>query len=190
MEIRAALSQLDEFNDDHWTGDGMPKTDKVSELVGQKITRKQILDAAPHFTRNNLDLGDGEENEEEEELQPEEVTGEGYVLQSETYLEFIQECRKIPKDCLEIAEKEIKSRADALEIEAKRLVAQANEIRRFIGPIRDRIRFEYPNGTNQQAIKDYIESQKRMRAERAVMGRLAPIDESLRMRHNPRPRMK
>lgn len=52
MDIQKALAQLDPANDDHWTSDGAPRVDVVSEITGDKsLKRKDITDAAPKFTR-------------------------------------------------------------------------------------------------------------------------------------------
>jgi len=53
MNILEALSALDTDNDDDWTKDGLPKTDAVSEVVGEKVTREMITEVAPLFTREN-----------------------------------------------------------------------------------------------------------------------------------------
>lgn len=53
MDILSALSALDLGDDEHWTKDGLPKTDVVSEAVGETVTRAQITEAAPLFTREN-----------------------------------------------------------------------------------------------------------------------------------------
>lgn len=56
MDILEALSALDPDNKEDWTKDGLPKTDVVSDLVGEPITRAQITEAAPLFTKDNLVL--------------------------------------------------------------------------------------------------------------------------------------
>lgn len=55
MNIREALAQMDTLDNDQWTADGSPKVDTVSEILGRTTTRKEITDAAPHFTRENTD---------------------------------------------------------------------------------------------------------------------------------------
>lgn len=55
MNIREALGQLDSIDDDQWTGEGLPKVDVVSSILGRTTTRKEITDAAPHFTRTNAE---------------------------------------------------------------------------------------------------------------------------------------
>jgi hypothetical protein len=49
--ISEVLSKLDPNKDDHWTMDGLPQLEVVSSLSGFKVTRKQITDARPGFTR-------------------------------------------------------------------------------------------------------------------------------------------
>lgn len=50
QEIIDALKELDPKNDDHWTGDGLPK---LSALKDVKANRQEVTAAAPHFTREN-----------------------------------------------------------------------------------------------------------------------------------------
>jgi hypothetical protein len=53
MEIHEALLLLDTSDDAKWTGDGLPRVEFVSELVGRDLSRQEITDAAPHFSREN-----------------------------------------------------------------------------------------------------------------------------------------
>lgn len=51
-QIKNALSSLDVGNDNHWTGDGLPRLDTVKMLSGdQSVTRDAVTQAAPGFTR-------------------------------------------------------------------------------------------------------------------------------------------
>lgn len=53
-KIKHVLSQLDEDNDDHWTEEGVPLMSAVHAVAGDNgITRANLLDAAPLFTREN-----------------------------------------------------------------------------------------------------------------------------------------
>ena len=52
MSIAEALSQLDVDNDEHWTQDDLPRLDVVSKLVGHSVSRKEITDVAPEFSRS------------------------------------------------------------------------------------------------------------------------------------------
>lgn len=49
--ITEALAQLDHTNDEHWTADGQPRIDVVKAIVGHTVTRQEIVDAAPDFSR-------------------------------------------------------------------------------------------------------------------------------------------
>lgn len=50
-EILEALLGLSPGNDEHWTTDGLPRLDAVENLLGASVTRKQLTNAAPEFTR-------------------------------------------------------------------------------------------------------------------------------------------
>lgn len=52
MEIVEALHTLDPKLATHWTGEGLPRIDVVSGIVGQTLTRKDISAAAPDFNRD------------------------------------------------------------------------------------------------------------------------------------------
>ena len=61
-KIREALSALDPADDDLWTRDGLPRTEVLSELVEvSALSRKEITQAAPRFTREHPDLSLGED---------------------------------------------------------------------------------------------------------------------------------
>lgn len=50
--IAAALAQLDHANDQHWTGDGLPRLETVRFFAGDSsITREAVTAAAPGFVR-------------------------------------------------------------------------------------------------------------------------------------------
>lgn len=49
--ITEALSLLDPATDTDWTGQGLPSVDAVAALLGVKVTRKEIEEAAPGFKR-------------------------------------------------------------------------------------------------------------------------------------------
>lgn len=77
MNIREALAQMDSMDDDQWTGDGLPKVDFVSGLMGKNVTRKEITDAAPHFSRSNMETIDADGTKTETTIQE---TGEEAVF--------------------------------------------------------------------------------------------------------------
>lgn len=53
--IIAALQKLDPSNDNHWTGDGLPRLDTVKLNAGdQSLTREDVTKAWPEFSRSNV----------------------------------------------------------------------------------------------------------------------------------------
>jgi hypothetical protein len=73
MNIREALSQLDTLDDDLWTSEGYPKIDAVKELLGRSVTRQEIVEAAPQFSRSNPIVEEEKLDEEASEDQPKVV---------------------------------------------------------------------------------------------------------------------
>lgn len=72
-KITEALLMMDSMDDDQWTADGSPKVDVVNKLAElEGITRAQILDAAPKFSRENFDVSASEDDEAEEAEKVEE----------------------------------------------------------------------------------------------------------------------
>ncbi len=59
LQIKDALARLDAANDEHWTADGMPRMDVMEELVGTSITRKDVTDALPDFSRAGIQAAQG-----------------------------------------------------------------------------------------------------------------------------------
>lgn len=73
MDIREILMNLDALDDDQWTADGAPKIASVSAALGETVTRQQIVDAAPGFTRENMVIdGYGDNGEPAEVEAPDE----------------------------------------------------------------------------------------------------------------------
>lgn len=73
-QIIEKLQDLDPDNDEHWTQDGAPRMAVIEESLGNEVTREQINEAAPQFSRENFvlpesNLPDEEEEEEEEQSQ-------------------------------------------------------------------------------------------------------------------------
>lgn len=55
--ILTALTQLDTTNDEHWTGDGLPRLDALAKLMHvSNVKRGDVTEAAPNFTRDNATL--------------------------------------------------------------------------------------------------------------------------------------
>ena len=83
MEIAEAVQALDPKNDDHWTAEGLPRMDAVEKLFGDdQITRQQVSDAVPGFTRETalakaspppVEDPDDEEDEDEDDEDEKEI---------------------------------------------------------------------------------------------------------------------
>lgn len=57
-KILKALSGLDANNANHWTADGQPRIETVRMLAADgSLTRDQVREAAPDFSRTNTNLG-------------------------------------------------------------------------------------------------------------------------------------
>lgn len=68
-KIVDALQKLDVANDNQWTQDGLPKIEILKFLMGgEAITREQVEEAAPGFTRANPVIGDGGKDGENNEV--------------------------------------------------------------------------------------------------------------------------
>jgi hypothetical protein len=53
-KIKAALAKLDPKNDNHWTGDGLPRIETLRLLSGTPtLTREEVLAVAPTFSRQS-----------------------------------------------------------------------------------------------------------------------------------------
>lgn len=169
MEIVTALNKLEHGNDIHWTGEGLPRLDVVSGLVGSKVTRKDITDAVPNFVRQVAD----EEDSEAEPGSPTalaETEGGGDspgqisvldmpiadVLSShELTLEAIDVLSEMNGDLLrerDLINKELQ------QVSLKGVILE-----------RQRVKHETEKGgdANMQGIRDYLDKQKEVREMRA-----------------------
>lgn len=50
-KLETVLGSLDPENDDHWTGDGSPKLDILSSLIGERVTRALVTKEFPLYNR-------------------------------------------------------------------------------------------------------------------------------------------
>lgn len=56
-KIKETLALLDSGDDSHWTDDGLPRLDVVSSLSGVKVTRDDVNQIAPGFSRGGTTTG-------------------------------------------------------------------------------------------------------------------------------------
>lgn len=180
MDIRSALGQLDTLEDSHWTGDGAPMVTAVTELVGEKVSRQDIVDVAPKFSRENTELpevegGDQGDLDEAEVSKETETSKEVDNTLLQEYSEqdplpegeFVAVMNKMSKEDL----KAFQELVHAQHAHAVGLMKEAQEMKarldRAVMHIDSRVQTVFPDKTNQQAIQDYLESQRQQRASRA-----------------------
>lgn len=59
--IADVLTKLDTANDSHWTADGLPSLETIAGMLGRDVTRKEVTDTAPNFSREALRKADEED---------------------------------------------------------------------------------------------------------------------------------
>ena len=190
MNIKEALGQLDTLEDANWTADGAPAVDAVSALLGKKVSRAEITEAAPKFSRENTDLSGPTTEVQEQEPAPvaEEPTIDMSVLEA-----FVDMEPMLPN---ELADKVLSKIDPKLLPEIDLMLAQqmliieqkekeVEEMKRKVklgrALTQTWIKQLVPDMSNQQAIQAYIRSSHERRAEKAaeirtVLGGLKPAD--------------
>ncbi len=71
MNIQYILMNLDALDDDLWTADGAPKIAAIVSALGKAVTRQQIVDTAPGFTRGNMVIEGYDSGDSEDIVEPE-----------------------------------------------------------------------------------------------------------------------
>lgn len=190
MDIREALSQLDSLDDDQWTTDGAPRTEVVSELVGRKVTRAEIINAAPKFSRSNMELiEENSDAKEVEELRQgeEEVTDTSAIeafLDQDPMLpsDFVQQVLKtMPTNQLSVLETMLIEQLAAVDVKQNELDEMRRRVKANLASTRATIKAFIPDMDNQQAIQSYIKKQNEQRLARAlrmkeVLGDMKPSE--------------
>ena len=153
MDIKhQGLLKLDAANDDHWTSDGAPRLDVVSELLGVDVTREQVIEADPFFTRESVvaaeEPDDGTLPEAQEEAEASEMTEADLLMQS----------MRMKQAQIDEAGKDV----DKAQGVMKRLVAQMDVLAKQADKL-TRAKLSY------QPFADYLASQNQMRIDRAAM---------------------
>jgi hypothetical protein len=93
MDLLQVLRTLDPENDDHWTTDGLPRVDAVTKIVGGKVDRDQITDAAPLLNRESMRADPGTKGNQKPE-QPAEVADVGSSPAAPPFAKVAQESAK------------------------------------------------------------------------------------------------
>ena len=170
MNIKEALASLDALDDEQWTQDGAPKTDVVSELVGHKVSRAEIIEAAPKFSRENMVVED--EKEPEVKTETEETVLDNSVLEAFAEMEPMlpeelaaKVLSKIDPMQLESVEKFLIEQIAVSAAKQKEIDEMNRRLKLGLATTRLWIKQLVPDMNNQQAIQEYI---KRSQANRAA----------------------
>ena len=116
MELKEALTQLDPTVDAHWTSNGNPRISYLIELTGNEtLTRMEVTDAAPEFTRETAP-----ESTQEEQPPSKHVAR---TLDSYTREEIFSSEILLERFADSLGEK-----AQRLAVEEKRIQTQLREI--------------------------------------------------------------
>lgn len=167
MDIREALSNLDPFNDDQWTDEGAPKIDVLKELLGRPVTRQEIIDAAPHFSKDNpiLDEAALEEPEIVEQVPFDPAFFEEFSskepMQINTFLGFLN---TVPKEGLVELEDILIKKQISIAAQRKKLDEDDLRIRNAVVYTKARISVEIPDVSDEEANRAYIKKQQEIRA--------------------------
>lgn len=171
MNINEALSELDKTNDDHWTKDGAPRLDVVSELVGKEVKRKDVVDADPEYTRESRPDAPADKDESVPEPEPyadesveEEKPRDPYAILEKPRTELFRDeasliaFREDASTIINDWDKERKALTKKIE-SLSRILQRADRMLTHINNAK-------PNSDTAD-VRAYLEGQKKVRAERA-----------------------
>lgn len=192
MDIKEALSQLDTLDDNLWTQDGSPKIEAVSDLVGNKVTRAEILEASPKFSRENPDTSAStDETKLDDETKPDDevASDEDFSLLDDletskpmSPADLAEKVlKKLPPKQLPMAEEVLKKQLAMLEAHEKEVAEAKRNLKLGLATTRTWIKSLIPDMSNQEAIQDYIKKSHEARARKAnaiqtALGGLRPSD--------------
>ena len=174
-QIAAVLKEMDPLDDDQWTGNGDPKVSYIKEKTGlEEVTRHMIFEADPSFNRMSPDA-EPEQEQKPEVTDPEDDEQENASVEHLSNLDepmtekqFAIFLRDVPAEDLRDVELLLKNQQIDISRQADYLVDLKFRVKRAVGFVQSRIKREVPDSSNQEAIRDYLESQKRQRADRAA----------------------
>lgn len=160
MNITEALRNADPLNDDHWTQDGNILLEFIENQIGEKVTRKEVLDLHPHFNRANAVLPIVEE--------PKEMTESPYVEGIMSPQEFADMTRDLDLESLRDL---LQQNAD-LVLENDKMVSQLAEMRKLLKVhkliIQKAMNAIEPDVDNQTAIRQHLQRQAENMMARSI----------------------
>jgi hypothetical protein len=178
-KVKSALEQLDPLDDDQWTADGAPKVETVSALLGEKITRQDIVNAVPDFTRDKAgqplaeqpkdeETSDVQENlndEEDDDNDAEQTQYEG-VPEGFDLAEFQSWLAQQKSDDLEKIAADIREKQGELSVRQNKLNEMVTGLKTAAGLVKMRIKTDFKNSSDTEATRNYIAAQAKARADR------------------------
>lgn len=173
MDIKEALAKLDPTNAEHWTGDGAPKLDALKDLMGETVSRQQVIEAAPQFTRDNAVIEPEDpfadpdpEQDEDEVVEASDKLREyldGEVLGPIEMQRFLE---NIDDDDLNFLEQLVASQLEAANVQLRAAEELQKLLKYDLGLTRATIKARIPDVDNQTAIRQYINAQNKARSAR------------------------
>lgn len=164
MDLKTALSQLDSLDDGHWTQEGLPRIEVLEGMVGEKLTRQQITDVAPKFSRSSMELPEAEKEEVAAPSPAQEILTKMAESEPMEPNQFAMAISRLPADALSAALQIVK---DQME-DCNELIAKAEAMKNWIKinrqTITTAIQHRAPEPPNQTAISEYLQSQQDLRA--------------------------
>lgn len=163
--ITEALAKLDPAEDKHWNQDGLPSLKALVEITGTKsITRKQVTEAAPHFTRENptLELPEATKPSDDVQVAPPENTEEPAAVD--------------PLVALEQAVEDARSAVATHQYTVDQVAKAHQTLKDRLYNATVELEKARPKRTTQDDISDYLAASHRARVERhmgSVNARLA-----------------
>lgn len=162
-QIKAALAGLDPKDDAQWTTSGQPIVDNIKKLLSdESVTRQDITNADPTFTRDTLRAAQGGAPAQVAK-DPVEHTGEQPSIE-ELLLKRAEADAEV-SEALEYATLELKEAQDAAD-EAARKVAKVRALQDRLLEAKAKVALP-PHVENTLAIQAFQKSQLAQRTERA-----------------------
>jgi hypothetical protein len=187
--ILQVLEMLDPKVDDHWTKDGLPALAFVKTAMGdQDITRKQVTDAAPEFSRSHYDMPTPSKVEAPAEPLLEDDQGIDDETVETTFAPLEELAPVDPKQaeynkvCARIAE--LQKEQEAIKLEIGQLTVVQGRLDPYVAKPGVKTAQQ-----DQDSRMEFIRSQNELRAKKASQAQAmmktlgvtsrAPIDEAL-----------
>lgn len=196
-QILEVLSNMDTLDDSQWTSDGFPQAAYVSQVLGRVVKRQEIIDANPNFNRSTVP----DEVVTPPEVEP-EVEGEAEPEVEEVVEEKSASVKELSKQLdglltkdgfspkyqawvvkknraeIEIITDLVKMKVDELSSEISKIADLQSQFKYALAVNKLTLQAKYPNNSEQDAIRNYLDSQNEDRVRRAENSQkfLANID--------------